>query len=229
MNTKSYEHRKENFMSVNKKQISLLAAGLLFVCVVHAQIKKGDILLGGNVNLSLQHAQPGGSDQVNKSTSFSLTPSIGKAVSDGLVVGLNLTYSYYKTKSNSMPVNVGIQDTYGLGVFMRKYKTLGAGFSLFGEGDLGGQYMTSNGYVEGSPKPPANKSYAITAAFYPGIAYFISRHVQLETGIQNLAYVQYRHNKSGGSPNEDRENSFDIATNLNQALQNFVVGVKWLL
>ena len=211
-----------------KKQFYLLTAGLLLACLAQAQLKKGDILLGGNVNFAVQHSTSSTTDQVSKQTSYSVTPSIGKAVKDGLVVGLSLTYSHYKSTSNSTPAFTSVQDAYGLGVFVRKYKELGAGFSLFAEGDLGGQYMPSNTYTEGYPKPPASKAYAINAGFYPGIAYFINRHIQLETGIQNLAYIQYTHSKAGGVP-DAKSNAFNIGTNLSQAFDNFVIGIKWIL
>jgi len=207
-----------------KKQFYLLTAGLLLVCVAHAQLKKGDILLGGNVNFSKQTVNPGSGDQ----TIFSFSPSIGKAVSEDLLVGLNLTYSYNKSKAGA-PAYINTQSGYGLGVFVRKYKMLGAGFALFAEGDLGGMYVLSNSYPDGGAKPPANKSYTINAGFYPGIAYFISKHVQLETGLQNMGYIQYSHTKSGQDPQSYKSSNFTVGTSLNQALSSFVVGFKWVI
>ncbi|MBN8855913.1 MAG: hypothetical protein BGO55_15725 [Sphingobacteriales bacterium 50-39] len=212
-----------------KKQFYLLSAGLLLVCIAHAQLKKGDILLGGNVNFYDAHSTTGGTNEINKQTSYSLMPSIGRAVKDGLVVGFSLTYSHNKYITGGTPRSVNVSDTYGLGVFARKYKILGAGFALFGEGSLGGQYTPANNYTEGYPKPPATKTYSILAGFYPGIAYFISPHVQLETGIQNLAYMQYQHANYGQSPNATKSHYFQVGTNFSQALQNFVIGIKWVI
>lgn len=212
-----------------KKQLYLLTAGLLLVCLANAQIKKGDILLGGNVNFNSSTTDPTTNDYTNKTIGYGFSPSIGKAVHDDLVVGLNLIFTHNKTKSGATPVGVGVQDTYGLGVFVRKYKVLGAGFALFGEGDLGGLYQTTNNYSEGSPKPPANKYYSINAGFYPGIAYFISRHVQLETGMRNLAYIQYGHSRSGSGTVTSSTKNFSAGTGFSQAFDNFVVGVTWIL
>lgn len=217
-------------MPVSKKQFYLLTAGLLFVCIAHAQIKKGDILLGGNVNFSKQTTNPVTGDYSSNQTVYSIAPSIARAVKDDLLVGLNLTYSYNGSKSNGGTTIITRQNSFGLGVFVRKYKTLGAGFALFAEGDLGGTYNLWKNYVEGGTKPPANKGYSINAGFYPGVAYFISKHVQLETGIQNMAYIQYGHSKTApGSMVEQKSNSFMVGTSLSQALNSLVVGVKWVL
>ena len=174
-----------------KKQFYLLTAGLLLACLAHAQLKKGDVMLGGNVNFVIQNSTPGGTTDNARQTSYSLMPAIGKFVKDGLLVGLDVTYGHNKYNSGSTPAGINVSDYYGLGVFARQYKMLGSGFALFGEGDLGGQYSTSNYYTEGAPKPSPTQSYTISAGFYPGLAYFISRHVQLERGIQNLAYVKF--------------------------------------
>ena len=229
MNTKSYERRKGNLMPVSKKQLYLLTACLLIVCISQAQIKKGDILLGGNVGFTTQNSQPGGGGNKVTQTNYTISPSIGKAIKDDLVVGLNLNYAHFRAKTGDNPANITNDDTYGLGVFVRKYKVLGAGFAFFGEGDLGGTYERGINYTEGQPKPPASRSYGINGGFYPGIAYFIGRHMQLETGIQNLLYVRYGNTKNGSGQNEEKSNIFNIGTNLSQAFDNFVFGIKWIL
>ena len=211
-----------------KKQFYLLTAGLLLACMAHAQLKKGDILLGGNVNFSKQTVNPVSANNPVDQTIFSFTPSVARAVKDDLLVGLNLTYTYSKMKSGA-PAYITAQDGYGLGVFVRKYKTLGAGFALFAEGDLGGMYQLSRSYPDGGTKPPADKSYSINAGFYPGIAYFISKHVQLETGLQNMGYIQYTHAKTGQGVPEVKSTTFAVGSSLNQALNNLVVGFKWIL
>jgi hypothetical protein len=210
-----------------QKHFYLLAAGLFTVCIANAQIKRGDILLGGNVNFNKSDVKPetSGTDL----TSFTISPSIAKAVKDDLIVGLNLTYGHSRSKYGSNPTTISTGDSYGLGVFVRRYKSLGANFALFAEGDLSGNYGQSNSYPDGGPKPPANKSYSINAGFYPGLAYFISRHVQVETGMQNLAYAQYGHTRSGDGASEVKSNSFSLGTGLSRTLDNFVVGIKWII
>jgi hypothetical protein len=209
-----------------QKHFYLLAAGLFTLCIANAQIKKGDILLGGNVNFNTSNTKPIGS--ASDATSFAILPSIAKAVKDDLIVGLNLAYTHGRSKYGS-PTFISTSDTYGLGVFVRKYKSLGANFALFAEGDLSGNYNQTNSYPDGGPKPPANKGYSVNAGFYPGLAYFISRHVQVETGMQNLFYAQYGHTKTGDGANEVKSNSFSLGTGLSKTLDNFVIGIKWII
>jgi len=120
-----------------KKKIYLLAACCSIVFFANAQIKKGEILLGGGVNYNTSSA---GSTS-GKSNSFYISPSVGQAVQDNLIVGLNLYYSH-----NSQN-NIYKSNSYGGSVFIRKYKPLGnSGFSIYLEGSLGGTYnkATSN-------------------------------------------------------------------------------------
>jgi hypothetical protein len=211
-----------------KKQFYLLTAGLLLAFISQAQIKKGGVLLGGDVNFSKQTVDPASTSYIGDQTTFSFSPSIARAVKDDLLVGLNLAYSYAKSKTGE-PAVITTQTGYGLGTFVRKYKTLGAGFALFAEGDLGGTYLLSNSYYDGGTKPPADKSYTINAGFYPGIACFIGKHIQLETGLQNMGYIRYAHSKSGQAPQEEKTSSFSVGTSLSQAVQNFVIGFKWVI
>ena len=211
---------------MSKKQLYLLAASLFTVCIANAQIKKGDILLGGNFNFNKQDSKSG--TYTSDQTSFTISPSIARAVKDDLIVGLNLSYAHNRSKSGS-PAAVSTGDNYGLGIFVRKYKSLGANFALFAEGDLSGNYGQSTNYQDGGPKPPANKGYSINAGFYPGLAYFIGRHVQLETGMQNLAYASYGHSKSGVSATEGKSNSFSLGSSLSKTLDNFIIGIKWIM
>jgi len=67
--------------------------------------------------------------------------------------------------------------------------------------------------------------------FYPGIAYAISPHVQLETGFQNLFYATCAHNKTtiDGSTEEPKSDSFGLGSSFSGTLGGFTVGFKWLL
>jgi hypothetical protein len=206
-----------------KKHFYLLTVGLLTACISYAQVKKGDVLVGGNIGFFKQDVSPGQSG--NDLTSFSIYPSIGKAIRDDLVVGLNLGYAHSRTKSVTSDAYITTQVQYSLGAYIRRYKNLGAGFALFGEGDLLLTYGLYKSYYDGGPKPPASKSYSIRAGLYPGIAYFLSRRVQVETGFQDIVNVQYLQSGFGA----DKSNSVSLNANLNKAFDNFVVGFKLLL
>src|SRR5437763_127898 len=112
-----------------KKKFYLVAACLSIVFIGNAQIKKGEVLLGGGVNYNTSSA----GSTTGKTNSFYISPSVGRAVEDNIIVGLNLFYSHANQN------NFYNSNSYGVSVFVRKYKPLGnSGFSIYLEGSLGG-------------------------------------------------------------------------------------------
>ena len=212
------------------------------VLIAHAQIKKGEILLGGNVGFSAQSNSPGdpGASYTTTATSFYLNPSYGKAIQDNLVTGFDLTYAGSTNSSDLGSVNPGQTSTgrihsYGAGFFVRRYKNLGNGFSLFLQSRLGLSYQKQTNENTNSTDPDVNfKEYTVNLGFYPGISYAVSRRVQLETGFQNLVYTQYSHQREtfqeqGSTPTDFKQNTFSLGTSLSNSLSGFVVGVRILL
>jgi hypothetical protein len=83
------------------KQRFLLS--LLFVCslvvTTRAQINKGATWLGGQAGYSQSSDKGVSSAVTNKQTSFNISPAIGTAVKDNLIVGIFATYQNYRSKS----------------------------------------------------------------------------------------------------------------------------------
>src|SRR5450631_3784189 len=171
------------------------------VLISKAQIKQGEILLGGNVGFSRQSSTPGnpGTGYSTTNTSISLNPSYGKAIKDNLLIGFDLNYSGSKNYQDLGTLNPGQTSTervhnYGAGFFVRRYKSLGSGFSLFLQSRLGVSYeRQKNENTNSTDLDTDVKQYTVDLGFYPGISFAVSRRVQLETGFQNLAYIQYSH------------------------------------
>lgn len=209
-----------------KKQSFLLAAGLFTACIANAQIKKGDVLLGGGLSFTRLTNSPAANDQ----TSINITPSIGIATKDNQLVGFNLSYTHMKYDNGANGPQTS--DAYGAGVFLRRYKPLGSGFALFGEGNFMGSYAYSkNTYYTATGQPTESRGYGFNLGFYPGIAYAISPHAQLETGFQNLFYASYGHSKTKieGATVEPRSDYFSLGSSFSSTLGGFTVGFKWLL
>jgi hypothetical protein len=199
----------------------------------HAQISKGSIFLGGQINFNSQvttYAAPGANN--SNINSFNFSPAIGKAIKDNTVVGVDLNYVHtgYKQDISSYDQT---SNMYGAGVFMRHYVLLGKGFYVFGQGRFGASYNTGKATQPALNGPSDDmKGFSLNFGFYPGISYQVSKKLQLETGFNNLAFVNFQHSKdtqtgTGASP-EFTTNNFSIGTSLNN-LASFTLGFRVLL
>lgn len=217
----------------------LLISAVLFCPLVQAQIKKGDIVLGGNVGYSDQSssANPFPANG-GKSDNLSINPSIGKAIKDNMVVGIDLSYSRYTYSSGAPSITTsGVSNAYETGVFVRRYKPLGNNFFLFAQTTFMVNYFhgTSNTpAVNGNPGyENDDKSIGVGFQFYPGIAYAINRHWQLETELPNLFSASYNHSRfrtsTTGQPDQDgSSHSFTISSSLT-GNNEFAVGVRYFI
>ena len=171
-----------------KCKILLLSVIALTSVSVKAQILKGSTYIGGNFSVS---AQKNEQDNQNAS-SFYVSPSIGKAIKENLIVGVTLNYSNTINKYD-LPAPAKSRETdYGAGFFVRKYLNLVSKFYLFGQGSLGANFSESK---NSTGLRPDSKSFSVNLNFYPGIAFEINRTFQLEAGLNNLFNVSYQHGK----------------------------------
>jgi len=171
-----------------KCKILLLSVIALTSISVKAQILKGSTYIGGNFSVSAQKSE----GDHRKGHSFNISPSIGKAIKENLIVGVTLSYGNAKDEYEA-PFRESQQTFYGASFFVRKYLNLGSKFYLFGQGSLGGsfsevEYSTTYG--------TDSKSYIVNLSFYPGIAFEINRTFQLEAGLNDLFSVSYQRGKN---------------------------------
>jgi hypothetical protein len=214
------------------KYFYLLAAGLLTLSVARAQIKKGDVLLDVGLGFSKQDPSP---VTVNngQSKGISVFPSFGKAVRDNLVVGVNLAYFHSRTSNldGIDPLYTLNYNIYGFAFYVRRYKNLGHGFSIFSEGDLVWSHNDQKGVYEGAAAPRVDeKSFSVGASLSGGIAYNITPRWQLETRFRNLASVGYGHAKDDGTNAGGRKtNSYSLGSILRNPVDNIVVDCIFIL
>jgi hypothetical protein len=220
-----------------KSKILLFAAIFiaLFFSQANAQIKKGGIWLGGQLNFYSQHnnyTQP--NNYTTNNSNFSISPSIGKAIKDNLVAGIDLAYNYGKTSLSNIYSSTAYQATnnFGVGVYLRKYAPLGKNFYLFGQGRLGGTSLDTE-VKDQSAVYSSNKGYSIDLGFYPGISYQVSKRVQLETGLNNLFDINLQHVVSkqfnaGSVSAASTSNTFLVSSSLS-SLVSLTLGFRVLL
>src|SRR5690242_12601731 len=84
----------------------LYSLSFLLACcsIASAQVNKGDIVVGGNIGYAEQvsttssNATP---PPVNKYNNVSVNPSVGKAIRNNLVLGIDLGYTHSTSSTNS--------------------------------------------------------------------------------------------------------------------------------
>jgi hypothetical protein len=211
-----------------------LLVGLVFIaCCVQAQIKKGTILLGGNLSASTTSSSPAPGNDSYKANSIYVSPSYGRAIKDNLVLGADLNFTYAKSGPNNVPNQTnGI----GAGVFLRKYKNLGGGFYIFGQSRVGFDFVdqqsnfpssTGNTFVHSD-----QKQLAIGASFFPGISYAINPRWQLETSLPNFLVLQYAHVKQSSEDGTLSSDGSSSSVSLSSSLSStytFSVGLRYFI
>ena len=121
-----------------RKIFLTIIAVSIFVCSANAQIKKGSIFRGGDISGSTQKTKIG-DITTNKQNGITISPVFGKAIKDNLVLGMNVGFGIYEMDNSNGNNYSQNADFYNAGVFLRKYKNIGAGgFYLFVQGGLGG-------------------------------------------------------------------------------------------
>lgn len=199
-----------------------------FVCSSNAQIKKGTIFLGGDVGASGQATKINDAT-VSKQSSIIISPVLGKAIRDNLVVGLSglIGFSKQRTTDNASKYKTRY---YGGGAFVRKYKNLGgSSFYLFGEAAAQLSYYWQK--QEGPVVVDETKRISGTLSAHPGLAYAVSNRLHLETGFLNIVSLSYfREKRDVGDPiNDYRYSGWSFSSSLNNATSSIYIGIRFLL
>src|ERR1700694_2437724 len=154
------------------KLFTLLSIPALFIfSSAVAQINKGSVLLGGNIQGSM-FKQSG----MRTTSSIDFRPAAGMAVKSNLIAGVLLVYSNGKNSPNGNYYDK--YRTYGGGLFLRKYHPLGKNFYLFGEGQM--YYTYFKGMLAATTTPPptslqyGEKVNALQMSLTPGLSYAVS-------------------------------------------------------
>jgi len=220
------------------KQRFLLS--LVFVCTfmvtTRAQISKGAVWVGGSIGYNESKQEPFGSNASPvKSNTFTINPAIGTVVKDNLVVGINLLYGH--TKSENDGTLETKSNTYGAGVFVRRYFPVISRLYIFGDANAAFSSTKTDRTMPNYSNPPASPTIKTTAKSWigsvgitPGIAFAVSKKFQLETSLNNLLSVAYTSTKTSG-PTENyngKSHQFNAGVYADGKAQ-FNVGVRFLL
>lgn len=221
-------------------KISLLALCLFFIGFANAQIIKGSVTVGGDLYLSKGDAKserPGRSNYAASSLGFS--PSFGIAVKENVFMGARLLASSYnnsyKVAGQNTEYSNQKRQSFGGGIWTRKYFPLAKSFYFFGDAGLNGSSLsekTNDNITTPQFRSSIEKGYYINAAFYPGVAYNIRKALFLEVALNNLVAISYQHSNKdfydqGSFTGKETYNNYSLSSSLSNGV-SLQVGVKWI-
>lgn len=201
-----------------KKMIIVAVLGLIGTQFANAQVKKGNVLVGGNVGIATQSNEQDGVDGKTTSTTFNISPKAGYALSDKWMVGVFVGTDFSNSKNKTVEPNTELKSTtIAPGVFVRNYHMLGEKVALFGEANVA--------YGFGTVKADDTKTASVNsidANVVPGISYFVNKRFVLE-GV--FGGINYNNSKSTNELNdvESTTSSFNF-----DFTKKFRVGVSFL-
>jgi hypothetical protein len=215
------------------ERITLLSIAIfLFASITKAQITKSSVYLGGSIGASTTKLEYSNTSTDGKSPWLSINPTVGVAIKDDLIAGINLTYTHGKTENFNNNQN-NERNGYGAGVLLRKYYPLSNRFYLFGESGLGyfhqkWEYLQTPGYNYTS----VNNQNSISANLFPGLAIHVTKSFYFEAAFNNLIQIGYSGltltSNSFGSTSTTKQKDFYIQSSLtNGSYLN--IGVRFII
>lgn len=210
------------------KLFTLIAIAVFTFTSISAQITKGSVLLGGGIGYSKQENKQEGSTIESKTSNFYISPAMGIAIKENLIVGGDLAFSSQMQENGS---NETTNKYFGAGIYMRKYLPIANRFYIFGQGRIGANIFDGE-TIQGTDYISTIKGYNVNAGFYPGISFQVNKKLHLETGFNNLVFVQYENGKikaqSLGNVSKATSKSFTVNSSLNN-MSGLYVGFRLLL
>jgi hypothetical protein len=203
-----------------------------------AQFQKGDRLLGVSFGISSgKQQQEGNPNGKSKQFSTSLFFNYGFATNDNTVWGGFIAPTYSSISNGLIPNEQKINGLGGsVGVFVRKYQSLGKNFYLFGQGEFSAGYTSQKTtYQTPSQTKTTGKQKNITLSFSPGLSYLYNKRWFFELQFQNLANLSYSYSRNkienpGFATMTTSSSNFGLSSSMSLgALQNYGVGIKWLI
>lgn len=205
-----------------RKVILFAITAIVISSAAHAQMDKGTVLLGGFLFLSsnkVEYTNPVGTTET-KGNHFNFTPAIGVAIKSNMFLGLQTGYNHsiYKPESSNYKQE---ETDYRAELFLRRYFTLGKGFSLFAQPGI--YYNTSKQENNKINSETIANSKSVGISLYPGISYAISKRFHLEAGIGNIVDMYYSSSDSettgmpNGGPITEKQNAYSFSSSLSSS------------
>ena len=219
-----------------RKIYALTIALVCFSFLSQAQIRKGSIYFGGDINYTSQkeevlNSTPGGANNEGKVNFTTFSPAIGIAVEENVFAGIDFTYSNSEAENSSLSNNYK-NKSIGAGVFVRRYFPVANKFYLFGQVRLGYYNRDYNQTSMFSSETTQEDSWGLQAGIVPGLSYNVYKSLYLELGLNNLLQIQYENTDrtrtfGGGGRSSSEIKNFSVGSSLSNSPLN--IGVRFIL
>jgi outer membrane protein len=182
-----------------------------FFCIsLNAQV-----FIGGNFGFNtINDKTDYGGTTTDKTSNYSLSlsPNVGKFLSDKFAIGLALDISLSVNTTGVNPETINKTSSLGGSLFLRYYAIKWNKLSVFGQGNIGLAFSNSSTKSGGSTSdgPKATKLYL---SVYPGISYDINDKLSLETSL-NILSLGYNYITTKTVTYKSNHSSFNIGAGL---------------
>ena len=168
-----------------KKSLLLCLTVFSISFLSYAQPQKGLYELGGSVNFSYSKSSK---NWYYLSLNSSISPEFGRFITDNLVLGgvMGYSFDYYKDP-NSNPTSTIYEHGIGLGAYVTRYFGISDKFYFTITGSLYPKFGTQIKEL-GSVKSNTN-DLSFTLSAYPGLSYFINSKLAVYCSVGNLYYT----------------------------------------
>ena len=213
-------------------KLTLLIISLFTFSLSNAQIKKGNLFIGGDVYLGFFNTTNTPNGDISRNSGFGFSPTIGWATKDNLVVGVSILTNFsYNSYTNSD--NYNSSSRIGAGVWMRKYLPIGKSFYLFGNGMFSVQSLYNSNNIIAQSRFYKEEGCNINVILVPGIAYQVNKRLFLDASLNNLFTLGYErknteYQNSGSSNNKQVANSFILSSGIG-GVTPLQVGMRWMI
>lgn len=179
------------------KKVLLFVAFAAISLSSSAQFAKGDSYISGGVGFS--QSKTGSASSSN----YAISPNYGYFVTNNIAVGVGLGFGG-NTAKNGLGIKTANASALSAGVFARYYTTPSKAFSFFGNAGVN--------YTSNTDKIPATsvKTSGFGISVAPGISYFVSNRLAIESTVGSLGYSTSKADLTGAVST----NNFGLNLNL---------------
>lgn len=189
-----------------KKLLLSLVVVSAMAFTTQAQTEKGKFIVGGNAAFDTNKSD---ADGAKSNTSFKIVPSVGYFVGDNIAVGTGVGYSYDKQ------VGKLENQAFVVSPFGRYYANLSESFKFFGQLSVPMEFGTAKAVdAEGKVGDKVGSTTNIGVALSPGFAFFPTKRIGIEFGVNGLSYNNSRlENADGDKIKGAGSDSFSLGAN----------------